>query len=116
MADPPLLTGAVHVTVAEALPAVAVRFCGAPGVPVGVAGADAADGWLVPAAFVAVTVNRNAVPLARPATVTGLVGGVPVKVCVTGVPVVGVAVTETLVIGAPPSAPRVNATVAEPAP
>src|SRR5690349_5492568 len=117
MGDPPSLDGAVQVTVAAALPAVAVRPCGAPGSPVGVTRVDAADGGLVPAAFVAVIVKVNAVPLARPATVTGLAGGVPVNVWVTAVPpAAGVAVTVTPVIGEPPSAPRVKATLAVPLP
>lgn len=37
----------------------------------GVIGADGADGALVPALFVAVTVNVYGVPLAKPKTLTG---------------------------------------------
>jgi hypothetical protein len=59
MAEPPSLDGAVHVTVAWPLPAVAVPMVGALGA-VGAAGVtelDAADGGPVPTTFVAVTVK-----------------------------------------------------------
>ena len=68
MALPPLLTGAVKVTLACALPAVAVAFVGAPGTVLGVTLFDAAEGTLEPIAFVATTVKVYAVPFARPVT------------------------------------------------
>ncbi len=42
-ADPPLLVGAVQVTLAEALPPVAVPMVGAPGTVAGVTELDAAE-------------------------------------------------------------------------
>jgi hypothetical protein len=57
MALPPLLTGAVHVTDACALPAAATTLVGAAGEPVGVTADEAADAGPVLALFVAVTVN-----------------------------------------------------------
>ena len=66
MVEPPFDAGAVNVTVACALPAVAVAPVGAPGTVAGVTLFDAADGALVPIALVAVTVKVYAVPLVRP--------------------------------------------------
>jgi hypothetical protein len=57
IALPPLLTGAVKVTLACALPGVAVAFVGASGTVAGVTVFDAVDGTLEPRAFVATTVN-----------------------------------------------------------
>ena len=57
MAEPPLLAGAVNVTVACALPAVAVPIVGAPGTVAGVTLFEAAEAGPVPSAFVAVTVK-----------------------------------------------------------
>jgi hypothetical protein len=57
MGDPPLLAGALNVTVAWALPAVAAPIVGAPGTVVGVTLLDAADAVPTPTPFVAVTVN-----------------------------------------------------------
>jgi hypothetical protein len=57
MAEPPLFDGAVHVTAADELPAVAVPMVGAPGVVYGVTKFDADDAVPVPAAFVAATLN-----------------------------------------------------------
>ena len=54
---PPLETGGVKLTVASALPAVAVPMVGAPGTVQGVTLLDDDDGELVPAALVAVTTN-----------------------------------------------------------
>jgi hypothetical protein len=54
---PPLVPGAIHVTAAEAGPAVAATPVGASGTSEGTTGFDAADGALVPIAFAAVTVN-----------------------------------------------------------
>ena len=53
----PLLAGAVHDTVADALPAVAATAVGVPGAVAGVTELDAAEAADVPIAFVAVTVN-----------------------------------------------------------
>ena len=69
---PPLLAGAVKLTVACPLPAVAVPIVGAPGTVLGVTGLDAAEAGLLPAAFVATTVKVYAVPFVRPVTVMGL--------------------------------------------
>lgn len=66
-----MLTGAVKVTVADALPAVAVPIVGAPGAVAGVTLFDAAEGVLVPTPFVAVTVQVTGVPLMSPLTVIG---------------------------------------------
>ena len=66
--EPPLLPDAVKVTVACALPAVAVPMVGALGTVAGVTLFDAADGALLPIALVAMTVNVYVVPLARPVT------------------------------------------------
>ena len=57
IADPPLLTGAVKVTLAWALPPVAAPMIGAPGAVNGVTLFDAADAGPMPAALVAVTVK-----------------------------------------------------------
>ena len=57
MALPPLLAGAVQVTVAEALPAVADTPVGAPGTVAGVTAVEAAEAAPVPAPLVAVTVK-----------------------------------------------------------
>ena len=69
MALPPLFVGAVQVTVAWALPPVAVPIVGAPGTVAGVTELDAAEAALLPMALVAKTVNVYAVPLVRPVTV-----------------------------------------------
>jgi len=67
---PPLLAGAVYVTVAVVVPvAVAVPIVGAPGTDHVVIELLAAEAALVPTAFVAVTVNVYAVPVVKPETV-----------------------------------------------
>jgi hypothetical protein len=53
------------------LPAVALTLVGAPGTPIGVTEFDAVEDELVPAAFVAVTVNVYVVPLLKPVIVIG---------------------------------------------
>ena len=68
IALPPLLTGGVKVTLACALPPVAVTAVGDPGTDAGVTLFDAVDGALEPAAFVATTVNVYGVPFVRPVT------------------------------------------------
>ena len=57
MAAPPLLAGAVHETVAEALPATPVTLVGAPGTVAGVTDAEAAEAAPIPALLVAFTVK-----------------------------------------------------------
>jgi hypothetical protein len=52
-----LLEGAVQLTVADPIPAVATTFVGAEGSDAGVTAADAAEAGPVPTALVAVTVN-----------------------------------------------------------
>jgi hypothetical protein len=69
MGLPPSLTGGVKLTLACALPGVAVAAVGAPGTVLGVTLLDALEGALDPAAFVAMTVKVYAVPLVRPVTV-----------------------------------------------
>ena len=80
IAEPPLLAGAVKVTVADALPAVAVPIVGAPGTVAGVTLLEAADDGPVPIAFVALTAHETAVPFASPETVMGEVA--PAALCV----------------------------------
>ena len=66
-----MLPGAVNVTLACALPPVAVPMVGASGMVAGVTLFDAADAALVPTALFAVTVQVTGVPLVRPVTVIG---------------------------------------------
>jgi hypothetical protein len=100
----PVFDGAVQLTAADALPAVAATPVGAPGTdgPVGVTAFDDEDAGPVPLAFVAVTVKVYAVPFVRPVTVVDVPGGLPVSV--TAVCAVGPAngVTVYLVIELPP--------------
>ena len=56
-AVPPLLAGALKLTLAVVLPVAAVPIVGAPGTPAGVALLDAAEAALIPMALVAVTVK-----------------------------------------------------------
>ena len=78
-ADPPLLAGAAHDTVACVLPAVAVTPVGAPGAVAGVTAVEGEDALLVPRLLVAVTVKVYAVPLASPVTVHDVVVDVQVS-------------------------------------
>jgi hypothetical protein len=106
IADPPLLVGAVNVTVARAFPAVAVPIVGAPGPVEGVTEFEGELGKLLPVAFVAITVKVYAVPLVSPVTVIGLVEPVPVILP-------GVEVAVYPVIADPPLlAGAVNVTIA----
>ncbi len=57
MAAPPLEAGAVQVTVAEALPPVAVPMVGAPGTVAGVTELDAPDWAPVPTLLMAATLK-----------------------------------------------------------
>ena len=81
MALPPL-PGAVQLTLAVPLPAVAVTPVGAPGAvgAAGVTALDALDAGPVPIKLVAVTVKVYVVPLVRLVTVALVVGGEPVTV------------------------------------
>ena len=76
---PPFDVGAVKLTVAWELPAVADTAVGAPGAAYGVTAEDAGDAAPVPARLVAVTVKVYAVPFVNPETIIGLVLPVPVK-------------------------------------
>ena len=70
MAVPPLLAGAVQLTVADALPAVAVTPVGAPGAVVasGVTVFDAAEKALDPIVLNACTLKLTGVPAVSPVT------------------------------------------------
>ena len=72
---PPFNVGVVKLTIASALPAVAVPMVGMPGTVSGVTLLDGADAGLVPFALVAVTVKVYAVPFESPVTVIGLAVG-----------------------------------------
>jgi hypothetical protein len=72
MGEPPSEAGGVKVTVAWALPAVALTPVGAPGGTKGVTLFEGVDAGPVPSPLVAVTVNVYAVPFVSPFTVIGL--------------------------------------------
>ena len=74
MAEPPLLSGAVNETTADAFAVVAVRPVGGPGILAGVTADDADESVDVPEAFVAVVSNLYAVPFVRP-EITQVVAG-----------------------------------------
>ena len=69
IADPPLLTGSLHVKDTDALPAVPATEVGAPGGAAGVTADDAVETDPVPAALVALTRKVYAVPFVKPVTV-----------------------------------------------
>ena len=71
-------------TLACALPAVAVPIVGGPGVVAGVTLLEADEAAPVPALFVAVTVKVYAVPLVSPVTVMLVHGAVHVPVMFEG--------------------------------
>src|ERR1700682_4061246 len=98
MALPPLLLGALKLTDACALLAVAVAPVGAPGTVAGVTLFDAADGALIPIALVAVTVKVYAVPLVRP-VIMCVVAVVPVLL---STPSAGFETTGSPVMALPP--------------
>ena len=77
IALPPLLTGAVKLTLAVVLPGVAVTDVGEPGTVAGVTEFDGADAALDPAIFIATTVKVYAVPFVRP-VITCVVDVLPV--------------------------------------
>jgi hypothetical protein len=89
IAELPLFVGAVHVTIAEVFPPVAVPMVGAPGIVggEGVTCADAADAADIPIAFVAVTVNVYTVPFVRPVTVAEVLNPDAVAVIAPGLDV-----------------------------
>ena len=72
IALPPLLLGAVKLTVACALPRVAVTPVGAPGTVAGVTALDGDEAAPAPTALLAVTVKVYAVPFARPVITCGM--------------------------------------------
>ena len=78
IAEPPLLAGALQLTLADAFSRVAKTLVGGSGTVAGVTAAEAEDSTLFPTAFVACTVNVYAVPFARPVTEHGLVAQEPV--------------------------------------
>jgi hypothetical protein len=82
IADPPILAGGDHDTLADAASGEATTFIGAPGTApaVGVTPVDAVDAALVPTEFVAVAVNVYVVPFVSPVTVQVNVGDVAVHV------------------------------------
>ena len=109
IALPPLLTGAVKLTLAWALPPVAVTSVGAPGGVAGVTLFEASEGTLEPIAFVATTVKVYAIPLVSP-VITWDVAVVP---ALLSTPPAGFDVTTYPVIALPPVlAGAVNVTVA----
>jgi hypothetical protein len=69
MGLPPMLVGAVHVTMAEATPGIATTFVGESGTAAGTTALLGADMAPVPTALCARTVNVYDVPLASPLTV-----------------------------------------------
>jgi hypothetical protein len=69
--EPPLLDGAAKVTVAWPLLAVAVPIVGAPGTVAGIIEFEVEEDMLVPALFVAVTVNVYVTPFVKPVIVIG---------------------------------------------
>ena len=77
IADPPLLTGAVHVNETCVLPAVPATEVGALGTVRGVTAAETADVAPVPAVFVALTRNVYAVPFVKPVIVAAADVDVP---------------------------------------
>ena len=93
---PPLLVGAVHVTLAVLFPPVAVAPVGADGAEsaVGVTALDAADAALGPMALLAVTVKVYVVPGVRLLIVADVEGGEPLIVVVgwAAAPMYGVTV------------------------
>ena len=119
IAEPPLLAGALKVTVAcpsddptAALAgalAAALAPVGAPGNPAGVAAPEGAEAALGPAVLNATTVNVYAVPLVNPDTTIG--DAPPDALIAVDTPPIR-AVTEKLVVALRPTVPGVNDTVA----
>lgn len=67
--EPPLLAGGVHVTLADALPALASPIVGAAAADAGVTGSDSAEAALSPMALMATTRRAYECPFVRPVTV-----------------------------------------------
>ena len=109
-AVPPLDDGAVQVTVADAIPLVAVTPLGAGGAVAGVAAAEAVDAVPVPEALMAATVNVYEVPFFSP--VKAHVVEVPVSKVeqVAGVGTAGLEVTAYPVTVEPPLLEGVGST------
>jgi hypothetical protein len=89
----PLLAGAVQMTVACVLPALAATVVGTPGAVDGVTEFDAVDCALVPTLLVAVTLNVYAVPSVNPVTVVDAAAGLPLTVRPVQPPHAGVGTT-----------------------
>ena len=68
IAEPPLLAGALQLTLADAFSRVAKTLVGGSGTVAGVTAAEAEDSTLFPTAFVACTVNLYAIPFVSPVT------------------------------------------------
>ena len=77
IADPPLLTGALHVRETCVLPAVPATDVGAPGGAAGVTEPDAVETVPVPATFDALTLNVYGVPFVKPVTVAEVAVATP---------------------------------------
>jgi hypothetical protein len=105
--EPPLLAGAVKLTVALPLAKTVETAVGAPGTVAGVTLFEAAEAGLAPALLVAVTVQVTDVPLVKPLTTMGELA--PAAFCVPQV-------AAKLVIGEPLAAPAVKATETLPLP
>jgi hypothetical protein len=71
IAELPLFTGGVNVTVAWPFPAVAVPIVGAPGTPAGVTALLALELLLSPTLLVAITVKVYEVPFVKPVIIIG---------------------------------------------
>ena len=81
MVAPPLSTGAVQLTFAEPLPAVAVTPVGAPGATVwGVTDVDGSEALESPLPFVATTLKVYDEPFVKPVTTQVVLGAVAVQV------------------------------------
>jgi hypothetical protein len=79
IAEPPLFSGAVNETTADAFAVVAVTPVGGPGILAGVTAVDAVESVEVPDVFVAVVSNLYAVPLARPEITHDVAGAFTVQ-------------------------------------
>src|SRR3954468_14841757 len=104
MVLPPSLAGAVHVTVADLSPGVAVPIVGAPGTVAGVKALERAEYGPVPATLVAATLYRYAVPFVSPVMVHLVtVPPIPVMVWTVDPPSTRTTTMRYEVTGLPPS-------------
>jgi hypothetical protein len=110
MAEPPVVDGAVQMTEADLLSAVAATCVGALGRSSGSTALDGVDVGPTPRTFMAATTKVYVVPLVSPLTVH-VVAPVVVQVFPPGV-----AVTVYLVTGEPPLFGAVHTTLADPLP